>query len=188
MSPARLKPICSDNAQPRVRATRPGKRHSRAWSDYAHLGPGQSVLVHGAAGNVGAYAVQFARLVRARAIATARPSDIDCVYGLHADEVIDYRATRFEDDLEPVDVVIDTVGGEVQRRSLSVIKPGGILVSSVSKPDPQEAKRRGVRAEFILVGVTTSALARIASLVDAGEISTNVGAVLPWIRPAPHMR
>jgi NADPH:quinone reductase-like Zn-dependent oxidoreductase len=52
------------------------------------------------------------------------------------------RATRFEDDLEPVDVVIDTVGGEVQRRSLSVLKPGGILVSAVSKPDPQEAKRR----------------------------------------------
>jgi NADPH:quinone reductase-like Zn-dependent oxidoreductase len=74
-------------------------------------------------------------------------------------------------------VVIDLVGGDVQRRSLSVLKRG-ILVSAVSKPDADEAKRRGVRAEFILVDVTTAALERIAGMVDAAEIATSVGAVL----------
>jgi NADPH:quinone reductase-like Zn-dependent oxidoreductase len=67
----------------------------------------------------------------------------------------------------------------VQRRSLSVLKSGGILVSAVSKPDAEEARRRGARAEFILVDVTTAALERIAAMVDAGEIVTSVGAVLP---------
>jgi NADPH:quinone reductase-like Zn-dependent oxidoreductase len=70
--------------------------------------------------------------------------DIDYVYCLDADEVIDFRASRFEDGLDPVDVVIDLVGGDVQRRSLSVLKRGGILVSAVSKPDADEAKRRRV--------------------------------------------
>jgi len=75
-------------------------------------------------------------------------------------------------------VVIDLVGGDVQRRSLSVLKRGGILVSAVSKPDADEAKRRRVCAKFILVDVTTAALERIAGMVDAGEIATSVGAVL----------
>ncbi len=153
-----------------------------AWQmlfERAHVAPGQTVLVHGGAGNVGAYAVQLARMVRARVIATAATKDIDYVYGLDADEVIDFRADRFEDGLEPVDVVIDTVGGDVQRRSLSVLKPGGILVSAVSEPDAREAMRRGVRGIFLLVKVTTSALAKIAAMIDADELSTNVGVVLP---------
>jgi NADPH:quinone reductase-like Zn-dependent oxidoreductase len=147
--------------------------------DHAKLAPDQTVLIHGAAGNVGAYAVQFARMARARVIATASAGDIDYVYGLGADEVIDFRASRFEDGLDPVNVAIDLVGGDVQRRSLSVLKSGGILVSAVSKPDAEEARRRGARAEFILVDVTTAALERIAAMVDAGEIVTSVGAVLP---------
>jgi threonine dehydrogenase-like Zn-dependent dehydrogenase len=88
--------------------------------DHAKLAPDQTVLIHGAAGNVGAYAVQFARMARARVIATASAGDIDYVYGLGADEVIDFRASRFEDGLDPVNVAIDLVGGDVQRRSLSV--------------------------------------------------------------------
>jgi NADPH:quinone reductase-like Zn-dependent oxidoreductase len=153
-----------------------------AWQmlfDHARLAPGQTVLIHGAAGSVGAYAVQFARMVRARVIATASARDVDYVYGLDADEVIDFRASRFEEGLDPVDVVIDLVGGDVQSRSLAVLKPGGSLVSAVSKPDAEEAKRRGVHAEFILVDVTTAALTRIGAMVDADEIVTSVGAVLP---------
>ncbi|HET7447816.1 MAG TPA: NADP-dependent oxidoreductase [Methyloceanibacter sp.] len=147
--------------------------------DHARLAPGQTVLIHGTAGSVGAYAVQFARMVRARVIATASARDFDYIYGLDADEVIDSRASRFEDGLDPVDVAIDLVGGDVQRRSLSILKSGGILVSAVSKPDAEEARWLGARAEFILVDVTTAALERIAAMVDAGEIATSVGAVLP---------
>ena len=66
-------------------------------------------------------------MVRARVIATASARDVDYVYGLDADEVIDFRASRFEEGLDPVDVVIDLVGGDVQSRSLAVLKPGGSL-------------------------------------------------------------
>jgi len=153
-----------------------------AWQmlfDHGELAPGETVLVHGAAGNVGSYAVQFAHLSGARVIATASAQDLDKVRGLGAEKVIDFRAQRFEEELKDIDVVIDTVGGGVQRRSFLVLKPGGRLVSAVSKPNAQEAERRSVHAGFILVDVTTPALAKIASLVDEGKVSVAVGTVLP---------
>ena len=85
-----------------------------AWQmlfDHAGLVPGETVLVHGGAGNVGSYAVQFARLAGARVVATASAQDIDKVQALGAEKVIDFRAQRFEEELKDVDVVIDTVGG-----------------------------------------------------------------------------
>jgi len=153
-----------------------------AWQmlfDHGELAPGETVLVHGAAGNVGSYAVQFAHLSGARVIATASAQDLDKVRGLGAEKVIDFRAQRFEEELKDIDVVIDTVGGGVQRRSFLVLKPGGRLVSAVSKPNAQEAERRSVHAGFILVDVTTPALAKIASLVDEGKVSVAVSTVLP---------
>ena len=87
----------------------------------------------------------------------------------------------FEDKISPVDAVIDLVGGEVQQRSFSVLKRGGTLVSAVSPPDQVAAERHGVRAMFFLVDVTTSHLARIAEMIDAGELTTNVGTVLPLV-------
>ena len=98
---------------------------------------------------------------------------------LGADKVIDFRAQRFEEELKDIDVVIDTVGGGVQRRSFAVLKPGGRLISAVSKPNAQEAERRSVHAGFILVDVATPALAKIASLVDEGKLGVAVGTVLP---------
>jgi NADPH:quinone reductase-like Zn-dependent oxidoreductase len=88
-----------------------------AWQmlfDHGELAPGETVLVHGAAGNVGSYAVQFAHLSGARVIATASAQDLDKVRGLGAEKVIDFRAQRFEEELKDIDVVIDTVGGGVQ--------------------------------------------------------------------------
>ncbi|HTN87370.1 MAG TPA: NADP-dependent oxidoreductase [Sorangium sp.] len=153
-----------------------------AWQalfEQAQLEAGQTVLVHGAAGGVGAYAVQLARRARARVIATASAKDRDFVRGLGADVVVDYRSERFEDAAKDVDAVIDLVGGDAQARSFAVLKPGGTLVSAVSNPDQEEAARRGVRASFFLVDVTTARLDRIAALLDAGELSTDIGAVLP---------
>jgi len=153
-----------------------------AWQmlfDHAGLVPGERVLVHGGAGNVGSYAVQFARLAGALVVATASAQDIDKVQALGAERVIDFRAQRFEDELKDVDVVIDTVGGGVQRRSFAVLNPGGRLISAVSKPNVQEAERRSVHAGFMLVDVTTPALAKIASLADEGKLSVFVGEVLP---------
>jgi NADPH:quinone reductase-like Zn-dependent oxidoreductase len=151
----------------------------QALFEQARLVSGQTVIVHGAGGSVGVCAVQLARRAGLRIIATAGGRDVEAVRRLGAQEVIDYRAGPFEDRARGVDAVIDLVGGEVQARSLAVLNPGGILVSAVSQPDQEVAARHGVRALFFLVDVTTAQLTRIAGMIDAGELTLSVGAVLP---------
>jgi NADPH:quinone reductase-like Zn-dependent oxidoreductase len=153
-----------------------------AWQmlfERAPVAAGQTVLVHGAGGSVGASAVQMAHHAGARIVATAGRDDLAYVRGLGADVVCDYRADRFEDHARDVDVVLDTVGGDTLARSFAVLKRGGTLVSVVAEPDAAEAARRGVQASFLLVGVTTAHLERVAELTAAGRLETRVGAVLP---------
>jgi NADPH:quinone reductase-like Zn-dependent oxidoreductase len=153
-----------------------------AWQglfDQARLEAGQTVVIHGAAGNVGAYAVQLARRARLRTIATAGTKDIEYVRALGADKVVDYHTQRFEDEVGDADAVLDFVGGETQTRSFHILRPGGKLISAVSEPDQDRAKRHGVTAAFFLVDVTTEYLRKIAELIDGGELKTRVGAVLP---------
>lgn len=147
--------------------------------DHARVAAGQTVLVHGAGGNVGAYAVQLARLAGATVIATAGARDLDYVGRLGAERVVDYRAARFEEAARGVDAVIDTVGGEARDRSYAVLKKGGLLVSALPGVDEDKARRHGVRAVFFLVEVTTAALDHVAGLVDAGKLHAHVGEVLP---------
>lgn len=152
-----------------------------AWQglfDHAGLEAGQTVVIHGAAGNVGAYAVQLAHRARLRSIATAGPKDIQYVRSLGADKVLDYHTQRFEDEVRNVDAVFDLVGGETQIRSFQVLRPGGKLISAVSQPDQDRAKHHAVTAAFFLVEVTTERLRTIADLIDRGELKTRVGAVL----------
>jgi NADPH:quinone reductase-like Zn-dependent oxidoreductase len=152
-----------------------------AWQmlfDQADVAEGQTVLVQGASGNVGAYAVQLARRAGARVIAVAAQSDAAYLQDLGAAQVIDFQTKRFEDEVSHVDAVIDTVGGEVQERSFAVLKPNGMLVSSVSAPDPSLAKRFGVRVAFFIVSVPSPQLKRIARLIDEGTLKTDVGVVL----------
>jgi NADPH:quinone reductase-like Zn-dependent oxidoreductase len=153
-----------------------------AWQmvfEHGAMDAAKRVLVHGAAGNVGAYAVQFAKRMAREVIATAASDDAEYVRTLGADRVIDFHSTRFEEVLTDVDVVLDTIGGETQERSFTVLKPGGVLVSAVSEPDPQKAAQRGVRALFFLVEVSSPRLEQIAVLIDAGELHSRVGDVLP---------
>lgn len=153
-----------------------------AWQalfDHAHLTAGQTVLIHGAAGNVGAYAVQMARRAGLRTLATAATNDIAFVHDLGADQVIDYRTGRFETTVRDVDAVIDLVGGTTQERSFEVLRRGGVLVSAVSQPDQRLADSRGVGAVFFLVDVTSRNLAEIAELIDSGALKTRVGTILP---------
>ncbi len=153
-----------------------------AWQglfDHARLEAGQTVVIHGAAGNVGAYAVQLARRAGLRSIATVGTKDIQYVRSLGADEVLDYHTQRFEDEVKDVDAVFDLVGGETQMRSFQVLRPGGKLISAVSQPDQQRAKQHGVTAAFFLVEVTTERLRTIAELIDRGELKACVGVVLP---------
>ena len=153
-----------------------------AWQalfDRAQLKAGQTVLIHGSAGNVGAYALQLARSAGVRTIATASAADFPFVRSLGADTAIDFRTQRFEEEVRDVDAVIDLVGGETQTRSFQVLRRGGKLISAVSDPDRQLAQSHGVEAAFFLVDVTSWYLAQIADRLDAGTLRTHVGAVLP---------
>jgi NADPH:quinone reductase-like Zn-dependent oxidoreductase len=155
---------------------------STAWQmvfDHGQVDSSKRVLVHGAAGNVGAYAVQLAQRAGAEVIATVLTRDVDYVRTLRADQVVDVQTARFEEQVQDVDVVIDTIGGDTLERSFEVLKPGSVLVSSVAMPDQDQAARRRVRGVFFLVTVTTAGLTKIADLLDSGELRTNVGEVLP---------
>jgi NADPH:quinone reductase-like Zn-dependent oxidoreductase len=171
-----------------------------AWQmlfDYAHVTAGQTVLIHGAAGNVGAYGVQLAQQTGLHVFATAASADLDYVRRLGAERVVDYKTERFEDAFGGVDVVLDTVGGDTQQRSLRVLRPGGILVSVVSPLPETLQERYGVRAAYFYVDVTTARLNNIAELFDSGKLATDIGTVLPleearlaheMLGGAPHKR
>lgn len=153
-----------------------------AWQmvfEYGQVKRGQRALVHGGAGNVGAYAVQFAKWAGAEVIATAFADDIEYVYNLGADQVIDAQSVCFEQRVQDADVVLDTVGGEMLDRSFTVLKPGGILVSPVTMPDQGKAAKHGLRAAYFIVEVTTEALNRVVQRLNEGQLMTQVGEILP---------
>ncbi|MFF1482028.1 NADP-dependent oxidoreductase [Streptomyces sp. NPDC058301] len=159
-----------------------------AWQilvDTADVRPGQRVLIHAAAGGVGHFAVQIAKHLGAHVIATASAGKHAWLRELGADEVVDYTATRFEDELSGVDVVVDLVGDEIDStstRSLTVLRPGGLLIavpSGVSGELAEKAAAAGVRALPYLVEPDGAALTTLAGLIDAGAIKVEVAAVLP---------
>jgi NADPH:quinone reductase-like Zn-dependent oxidoreductase len=151
-----------------------------AWQglfDHAHLVAGERVLVQGAAGGVGLFAVQLARWRGAQAIGTASGYNQDFVRGLGADEVIDYRATRFEEAVHDLDVVFDTVGGETLARSWGVLRPGGRLVTIATSSEGTTDPR--TRAAFFIVQANREQLGRIARLIDEGRLRPVIDAVFP---------
>jgi NADPH:quinone reductase-like Zn-dependent oxidoreductase len=148
-----------------------------AWQaliDRARLSPGQRVLIHGAAGGVGSFAVQVARHKNAHVIATASKANIHFVAALGADEVIDYRTTPFETIVRDVDVVLDTVGGDTRDRSWGVLGKGGQLVTIAA--DAERVSQPRVRDAFFIVEPNRDQLIEIARLIDAGVIRPIVGA------------
>jgi NADPH:quinone reductase-like Zn-dependent oxidoreductase len=153
-----------------------------AWQalfDAAKLTPDQTVLIHGAAGGVGSFAVQFAKWKGARVIGTASGNHTLQVRQLGADEVIDYRKTKFEEVARDVDVVLDTIGGETQERSWNVLKRGGVLVSLVQPPPAEKAAAHGVRGFIVYQKGNGDQLATVADLVVKGKVKVNVESVLP---------
>lgn len=142
----------------------------------AQIQPGQRVLVHAGSGGVGSLAIQIAKAHGAVVIATTSGRNRALVESLGADQVIDYGTTRFTEALEPVDVVFDTLGGQVQDDSWSVLRPGGMLVSIVSPPDAARAERQGLRGAFVFIGPNPPVLQRLAALVEGGRLRPVVGA------------
>jgi len=143
------------------------------------LKEGQTVLVHGGAGGVGTFAVQLAKMKGAYVLATASSQNVEFVKGLGADEVIDYTTTRFETVAHHVDVVLDIIGGETEQRSWGVLKPGGILVSTLGPPSQEDAAKHRVRAAFVQAQPTAGLLKEIARLLDSRQIKPNVGKMFP---------
>ncbi len=157
----------------------PGLTAWQALFDTAGLEAGQSALIHGAAGGVGMFAVQFAKWKGAYVIGTASGEHAGFVRDLGADEVIDYREQRFEEVVHDVDVVLDTVGGDTFERSWSVLKRGGFLVTLIAEVPEGEAERRGVRAAHLATKSDGKELAQIAALTDEGRVKVVVAEVLP---------
>ncbi|BDG05040.1 NADP-dependent oxidoreductase [Anaeromyxobacter oryzae] len=152
-----------------------------AWQalfDHARLMPGQRVLIHGAAGGVGSFAIQLARWRGAHVIGTASARNVDFVRKLGADEVIDHEATPFETVVRDVDVVLDTIGGTIRERSWSVLRQDGLLVTIVRPPPPEGVAGRA-RGLFFTVEPRRTQLNEISRLIDAGIIRPIVEAVLP---------
>lgn len=146
---------------------------------HAGLAKGQSVLIHGAAGGVGTYAVQFARWAGARIIATASARNGDFLRDLGVNQVIDYTTTQFEDAVHDVDVVFDMVGGETLARSWRVVKPGGVIVSVVSPRPSEQDATNGARFAWFIVEPSGEQLRQIGALLDAGQVRPIIDQVFP---------
>src|SRR6266480_7497225 len=148
--------------------------------EHARLEAGQTALIQGGAGGVGVFAVQLARWAGAQVIATASARNRDFLHELGASVVIDYTTTRFEEVVQGVDFVFDTVGGDTLHRYWQVVKPGGVLVSVVSpRPSFAEAKGHGVRPVWFVVQPNREQLVRIGALIDEGKLRPIIDTVLP---------
>jgi len=153
-----------------------------AWQSLHFAGPvgaGTRVLVHGAAGAVGSFAVQFARQAGAFVAATAATADLDVVRGLGADRVIDYRTQRFEDHVDDIDLVLAYVGGDVIDRSWQVLKPAGAMVGTAS-PEILARTPAGRRGLWFVMQPDAARLEAIAAEVARGALASRVGEVVAF--------
>jgi NADPH:quinone reductase-like Zn-dependent oxidoreductase len=153
-----------------------------AWQgifDHGKLASGQRILITGASGAVGSMAVQLAKVKGAHVIGTGSGRNEEFVRGLGADEFIDYKKAKFEEKVNGVDVVFDTVGGETQERAFQTLKCGGSLVSTVNPPSAEKAKEVGVNVAMVVMMPKPDQLAEINRLVESGKLKVRLAMVLP---------
>lgn len=180
-------------ASPREIAHRPKKLGEReagslgvaaltAWQglfDHGRLRKGQRVLIHGGAGGVGHFAVQFAKVRGATVIATASKRDTAWVRRIGADQVIDYQNEKFEEKTGDIDLVFDLIGGETQERSWKVLKKGGGLISTLEEPSKAQARQHHARSMRMVVKVNRRQLGEIARLIVAKRVRVKLAKVFP---------
>jgi NADPH:quinone reductase-like Zn-dependent oxidoreductase len=153
-----------------------------AWQalfDRAGLERGQTSLIAGAAGGVGHFAVQFAKHAGARAIGTGSSRNREFALGLGADEYVDYTQQDVADVVTGADVALDTVGGATAQSLVPAVREGGVLITIAGAPPEDAARRRGVRAELLIMSPNSEQLARIAELVAAGDVKVEISETLP---------
>jgi NADPH:quinone reductase-like Zn-dependent oxidoreductase len=162
-----------------------------AWQglfDHGHLVAGQRVLIHGGAGGVGHFAIQFAKAKGATVCTTVSAEDERFVRSLGADEVVDYKSERFEEKLHDVDLVFDLVAGDTQERSWAVLKDGGTLISTLAKPSEARAREHQARAAHYAVHSDGEELTEIGTLIDSGKVKPHIDATYPLERAAEAQR
>jgi NADPH:quinone reductase-like Zn-dependent oxidoreductase len=159
-----------------------------AWQalfDHGGLSAGQKVLIHAGAGGVGSFAIQFAKRKGAYVAATASGRNQSFLKELGADQPINYETTRFEDVTSAMDVVLDSLAGDVRKRSWKVLRKDGILVSILGPPPSEEdAKAHGVRTTLMWAQANPAQLAEIGRLVDEGRVKVHVETVFPLAEAA----
>jgi NADPH:quinone reductase-like Zn-dependent oxidoreductase len=178
-----------------------------AWQalvERAGLRKGQQVLIHAGSGGVGTFAIQLAKHLGATVAATTSTANVELVRSLGADVVIDYKKQNFEKVLSDYDVVLNSLDGDTLQKSLSVLKPGGKLISISGPPDPdfarqqglnwvlrqvmrllsfgirRKAKGRGVGYSFLFMRADGGQLSQITSLIEAGIIRPIMDRVFPF--------
>ena len=153
-----------------------------AWQslfDRGGLERGQTVLVAGAAGGVGHFAVQFAKLAGAHVIGTGSSRNRDFVLGRGAEQYVDYTQQDVAEAVSGVDLAFDTVGGETTQSLVPTVREGGMLVVIATAPPEEAARARGVRAELLVMSPNAEQLARIAQHVADGDVLVEIAEVIP---------
>ncbi|MCC4044368.1 NADP-dependent oxidoreductase [Enterococcus gallinarum] len=154
----------------------------QALFDHGSLKAGEKVLIHAGAGGVGTYAIQLAKNAGAYVITTASPRNHELVKKLGADEVIDYHTTDFEEVLSDIDLVFDTMGGEIQKKSFSVLKEHGRLISVLSIEDETLAATKQIEAKAIWLRTNGEQLSELAKLMADGKLVSVIGETFPLTR------
>jgi NADPH:quinone reductase-like Zn-dependent oxidoreductase len=150
---------------------------------HANIQAGSKVLIHAAAGGVGHFAVQIAKLLGAHVSGTSSAANRDFVMSLGADAHIDYKAQRFEEVVSDMDFVLDAIGGDIIDRSLEVIKPGGTLISipsGLNETLTEKAKAKGIKGYFILVASDGEDMQQLAELLADGRLKAHVSKVFAF--------
>ncbi|WP_195493084.1 NADP-dependent oxidoreductase [Enterococcus gallinarum] len=154
----------------------------QALFDHGSLKAGEKVLIHAGARGVGTYAIQLAKNAGAYVITTASPRNHELVKKLGADEVIDYHTTDFEKVLTDIDLVFDTMGGEIQKKSFSVLKEHGRLISVLSIEDETLAATKQIEAKAIWLRTNGEQLSELAKLMADGKLVSVIGETFPLTR------
>jgi NADPH:quinone reductase-like Zn-dependent oxidoreductase len=153
-----------------------------AWQalvDKANVRPGRTVLIHGASGGVGMFAIPIAKIRGAKVFATASTANQDFLKQLGANVAIDYKTQKFEEIAKDVDLVVDGVGGETLARSYPIVKKGGFLVGLVGRVDQTQLDKHGIRGVSLEAEPNGDELAQIGNLIDEKKIKVVVSETFP---------
>lgn len=153
-----------------------------AWQcivDFGKIKAGDKILIHAGSGGVGSFGIQIAKSFGAYVLSTASGKNEAFLKELGVDEFINYETTDFTDVVKDVDLVVDTMGGEILQKSLDVVKPGGRLVSIAGQPDAEKAKANHITAESLWLNPNGKQLAELGELMEKGKVNTHIGHTFP---------